>query len=228
MQNMSMKKLLFIFGGFLLAIVLVTVVIASVAAKKNTGPHAVEHHPQRAVARAETASMPVVTDTSFGTVNPTPNALSGVPAVAPTVVRFNAPDAAINAAAAASATAANAKVDDELADHETRISALEAQRANARPNGTARPHHTSPSQRDQHLLSREAQEALMHPPQPNRVATDYRTLAVVGDRAWVAAPDGTTESVVVGDELPRPRVKAIRADTGAVITSSDTTVPSGH
>ncbi len=223
MQNMTMKKLLFVFGGFMLAIIVITAVIAALTAKKSTAPHAVQRHAQQH-GSAEPASAPVL-DASFGTVSPSP-APAYAPATAPRVVPIQAPAAA---SAASASDQSLAKVDTELSDHEARITALESQRAaSGKPAHASTSRPTSARVRDSRLLSREAEQELLHPTPPNRVASDYHTLAVVGDRAWVSAKDGATESVVVGDELPRPRVKAIRADTGAVLTSSDTTVPPGH
>ena len=223
MQNMSMKKLLLIFGGFMLAIVLVTAVIASQTMKKSGAPHPVQRHTQTSFNQAEPASSPISIDPSFGTVNPAPP----VALTAASAPRL----AAVDAAPAASAAAANDqhlnRLDGEVSDHETRIAALEAQRTPpARNSRTGAARHTQ--SRDGHLLSRDAAQELLHPTQPTKVATDYHTLAIVGERAWVSAHDGTTESVVVGDELPRARVKAVQAASGAVITSSDITVPSGH
>jgi hypothetical protein len=223
MQNMSMKKLLLMFGGFMLAIVLVTAVIASQTMKKSTAPHAVQRHAQAEFAQDARASSPVSIDPSFGTINPTPP-MAVAPASTPRL-------AAIEPAQAASAPPANEQhfrqLDGEISDHESRITALEAQRA--APVKTARAGAGQrPRSHEGHLLSVDATQELLRQARPTKVATDYHTLAVVGERAWVSAQDGTTESVVVGDELPRVRIKAVQAASGAVITSSDITVPSGH
>ena len=58
--------------------------------------------------------------------------------------------------------------------------------------------------------------------QPRELA-GYKSMAVVGNRAWIQLPDGAEQSVATGDAVPapRPRIRAVDSANGVVITSSD-------
>lgn len=51
----------------------------------------------------------------------------------------------------------------------------------------------------------------------------YKSMAVVSNRAWIAAPDGNEDSLVKGEQIPapRPRIRSMNVDSGIVITTSD-------
>ena len=56
-----------------------------------------------------------------------------------------------------------------------------------------------------------------------RELTGYKSMAVVGNRAWIQLPDGAEQSVAAGDAVPAPRarIRAVDSANGVVITSSD-------
>jgi hypothetical protein len=126
-----------------------------------------------------------------------------------------------------------ASIDAQLGSIKTQLAALEAKRDSAPPrqqvstvsHSTPRPHvtsnHRARPQHEKKQLASASPEP--QPAQPARVSTAYKAMAVVGDRAWVRASDGSEDSVTNGDSLPvaRPRVRSIDQSNGIVITSSD-------
>lgn len=58
---------------------------------------------------------------------------------------------------------------------------------------------------------------------PKKELTGYKFMAIVGNRAWIKTPTGTEDTVISGDTMPmsKARVRSVDTTTGVVITTSD-------
>lgn len=214
MKNLSLPKLLGLFGGFLAGVL----VVAAIVVRGGHGgvrpvTTKVYHHERPVASRPD-----LVPPTAAAMGDPYgPSSQRPAPAVprsAPTdegtrVVADISPPSLPPTASCAPATDPMPQVnalDGRLAALTARVGALEASAAEAavRSRSIARPVR----------------------PKTQASMDGYKTMAVVGDRAWVRMPDGTEESATKGDALPRPRVRSVSHDTGIIITSTDERIDS--
>jgi hypothetical protein len=259
-MNLSFGKIMAIFGGFLMVILIGTIVVAKLAgrAPKAVTTKTYQHNtpasappasappasapPASAAPRPAPAPVTAEQGTAAPNVNPQPaeaNAPAAMPPAATMATNANAP--AIQAAGTPAAAApmqvgqggaANpadvmqklSNIDNKLAELTSRIAVLEAKKT---PATEAAPHHAGAS-----ATHRKTARRTPAKPQPVEVADNtsekqspalagYKTMAVVGNRAWIRTSEGVEDSVTVGDPLPRPRVRSIDRDKGVVIMSSD-------
>ncbi|WP_298601388.1 hypothetical protein [uncultured Zoogloea sp.] len=104
-------------------------------------------------------------------------------------------------------------IDNSLSSLDARVTALEGKRAGT--SSTARKTSTP----------RTTQAAAKKPAEDKEKSLSdmpgYKSMAVVSNRAWVAAPDGNEDSVTKGELLPRARVRSMNVETGVVVTTTD-------
>ncbi|MEM8515162.1 hypothetical protein RCH14_004522 [Massilia sp. MP_M2] len=232
MKNMSFGKLLGIFGGFLVVILIGAVVFMKMSQTK-AGPsivtktyapaqaQTVPNDPavlgQQAIqAPTQAALSPQQTITPAAESNPTAQATQGLgtQAVYPEASQQDMPRRL-------------ASIDSQLASIQSRLAAVEAKRESAQTSPSSG--HTKPpraARRVSHAQSSsKAAEASKRTSEPRRLSPqpqEVKALAVVGNRAWVRGADGAEDSVTAGDPLPiaRPRVHSVDAANGVVIMSS--------
>lgn len=224
MKNMSFGKMMALFGGFVLLLIVCAVVIIKLTAKapvaaqvttKKYTPPARTDHPV-----AEQSALQVPGESTPGARNsgsvplPAPAGANasqavGVPApqpvnTTPVIVadvkpHLNSLDASVN------------QLEARVLALENRQRAIAAAPASARP---ARVHRVPAKAKPVLVQERVAAKPLT--PMPG-----YKSMAVIGNRAWLATPDGHEESVSAGDPVPRPRVRSLDKETGVVVTTSD-------
>lgn len=191
-KSMSFPKMLGIFGGF----VVLLIVIAVVLIKMNQKSPSVTQRPAASkIAKAReaqaAASAPVEQQVVF---QPTP--------AAPPPPQPQPPVAMVP----------TAEVDRRFDGVETAVTSLDTrvtELENARKASAAR---ASASQIKKRVSDKDRNLAEL---------PGYKSLAVVGNRAWVATPDGVEDSVTKGDVVPKMRVRTMNVETGVVVTSTD-------
>lgn len=232
MKNMSFGKMMGLFGGFLLLmIVCAFVIIKFTAGGASQGPQVTtkRYNPpaQPAVAPSQSGQ------TSVAAVVPAGSAIA-VPAGS-TATMVNGPAVAGHALSTTGAhqvviPATPGAINDVNQNHnianvsaavinlDARVAALEAGRA--RIDTTTKGPHPLPLRRVR--KSKPAVKVVVvREVTPLTQMRGYKAMAVVGGRAWVSAPDGSEESVLVGEAIPHTRVRAVSKDTGMVITTND-------
>lgn len=235
MKNMSFGKLLGIFAGFLLVILIGAVAIMKMSQKKGansvvtktyapaetqvanqpaapTAPVAPEQQVAQIPAQAGPAQAALPSQqnaTPAASSNPREQHPAGLGAQALYVEPAQQQDVALRLAS----------IDSKLESIQSRLAAVEGkcgssmtakdQRSPATPQRTAKR-----VPREQH--SNKVAAA------PRQTSSEVKALAVVGNRAWVRGTDGAEDSVTTGDTLPavRPRVHSVDASNGVVIMSS--------
>jgi hypothetical protein len=218
MKNMSMGKLLAIFGGFFLVIIIGAIVAVKIANNKKNSPDTVVKHKTAAVEVATPTPLPAST----------PEVMHPTSASAP--AEFIASGSAIqplptfqaqtntttqqgqnNGSGGVTAEIASqraATLESSISNHEERIAALEA-RTKSSTTKSVRSYKRPSS-------SKASEIAINLTPR-----TDYKVNAVVGKRAFLTLPDGSNDSALVGEALPSPvRIKTVDRNDAAVITTS--------
>jgi hypothetical protein len=203
MKNMSFGKMVGIFAGFLVLMVIVAVVIIKMNQKSgNSAPQVVTktHAKREQPVEAKNTAQPTV---------PTVAEQAMQPATAVTVI--TAPAVAVPA----DLVQRLSNTDITLSNLEARIAALESLRSTPTAAGVQK----APRRRAAMVVSAaptsEIQEKL-----PTTL-TGYKSLAVVNNRAWVAAPDGFEGSAIKGDALPNVRIRSMSVESGVVVTTND-------
>ena len=243
-KNMSFGKMLGLFAGFLVLMIVVAVVIVKMNQKGANTPgkqvvtKTYKQRDQQAGATAPTASEPVAAQPGMGeqqaTFQPTPQTGAAVTSQA---VAGQGVAMAQGVGSAATAAAGNqmmglpapqqgavtnvpvdlgqrlTNIDNSLSNLDARVTALEGKRAGT--STTARKPTTH----------RTTQAAAKKPAEDKEKSLSdmpgYKSMAVVSNRAWVAAPDGNEDSVTKGELLPRARVRSMNVETGIVVTTTD-------
>jgi hypothetical protein len=223
MRNLSLAKLLGFFGGFLLVILVLAVVIVKATRTGTTQPVTTKvYHPD------EKLDMPVETPpvdpqgvaVAVQNVIPAP-ALSTKPgamspaaiAAAPPAIDPGPGNPPLEVGAPSEAASHLMSLDSQFDNLSARVSALEAKVA-ARSNS---PRNSVPRVRAaavQQPTDEQREQSLSQ-------LADYKSMAVVGDRAWVRTADGVEDSASPGERLPGLRVRTIHRDTSVIITSTD-------
>lgn len=219
MKNLSLPKLLGLFGGFLAIVLVIAVIVVSAGRQGGAQPLTtkVYHHDELTA-----APTPDSVPTLAATGNPSrPTSVTAAPAagrsaLSDEVMRATAGTAPPPAPASSCAPALDpmprlSALDGRLEGLTARVGALEASAAvttalqRAREAGAVR----SPT--------------VARPVRAKALTTmpGYKAMAVVGERAWVRMSDGTEDSATTGDALPRPRVQSVSHDMGIIITSTD-------
>jgi hypothetical protein len=217
MKNLSLPKLLGFFGGFLLLLLVITVVAARAHQRGvASGPRITKVYAPHELPPAPVAPAPPPTSSAVTQSTPTSGvsaARADTEAAAPTEI----PPAPKPFAAQDPMMAHLAALDSALEETNSRLATLESTLVHPAP--TPRPRAAA---RQVPSIAREATPVRSDP--VLAVAAGYKTLAVVGHRAWFQGPDGGEDSASAGDPLPVPRVRLVRPETGVVITSGDQTV----
>lgn len=232
MKNMSFGKLMGIFGGFLVVILIGAVAFMKMSqtngrpsvvtktyapAQTQTAPNDPAALGQQAIQAPTQAALPQQqTMTVASESNPTAQATPGLgtQAVYPEGAQQDMPRRL-------------ASIDSQLASIQSRLAAVEAKREPAQVS-TSSGHTTSTraARRVNHAQSSsKAAAASKRTSEPRRLSPqpqEVKALAVVGNRAWVRGADGAEDSVTAGDPLPtpRPRVHSVDATNGVVIMSA--------
>lgn len=241
-KNMSFGKMLGLFAGFLVLMIVAAVIIVKMNQKGANAPgkqvttKTYKQRDQQAGATAPTASEPVAaqpgaagTGEQQATFQPTPQtgqAVAGQGVAMAQGVGSAATAAAGNQMMGLPAPQQGAvtnvpvdlgqrltNIDNSLSNLDARVTALEGKRAGT--SATARKPTTH----------RTTQAAAKKPAEDKEKSLSdmpgYKSMAVVSNRAWVAAPDGNEDSVTKGELLPRARVRSMNVETGIVVTTTD-------
>lgn len=217
MKNMSFAKMMAIFGGFVLLLIVCAVMIIKM---NNTAPAApqVTIKKYKAPAQADNASGSAQQPQARPYGASAPAATAEQPVIAPMAVNnpMVAPTGPMPAELAQVKPKLNS-LDASVSELNIRVSALEnRQLAAATAVATApRAAHAIPVRRKAAPLTERTQIV------PTTPMPGYKSLAVIGNRAWVRGADGTEDSVAAGDVVPRARVRTMDNETGVVITTTD-------
>lgn len=228
MKNMSFGKMMALFGGFVLLLVICAVVIIKMTAKAPQAPQVTTKKytaPPRAArdeVRAQRAERQAGAAAADGAV-PAPDAagVQASPAATPANQLLAMPS---GPGAAKPVVLADVKphlssLDASVGELNVRVAALEnRQLAAAAAPRAATPRPVAHRMRSAAVQQRPAVAPAVVPTTP---LPGYKALAVVGNRAWVSMPDGAEDSVSAGEPVPRARVRSLDKDTGMVITTSD-------
>lgn len=247
MKNMSFGKMLGLFAGFLVLMIVVAVVIVKMNQKSANTPgkqvvtKTYKQRDQQAGAAAPAASEPVALQPGAAGTGEQQAAFQPVPqngaAVTGQAVAGQGVAMAQGVGTAATAAAGNqmmglptpqqgavtnvpvdlgqrlTNIDNSLSSLDARVTALEGKRAGT--SSTARKASTH----------RTTQAAAKKPAEDKEKSLSdmpgYKSMAVVSNRAWVAAPDGNEDSVTKGELVPRARVRSMNVETGVVVTTTD-------
>lgn len=223
MKNLSFGKMLAMFGGFILLLIVCAVVIIKLTAKAPAAPQVTTKKytpPARTDNRvAEQTDLQIpdgngparqalsdpqapVAGTNRTQKQGTPAALPANPT--PVIVADVKPH--LNS------------LDASVTELEARVVALEnRQHAIVTPQAAARP----AAVRRTAAKSKPVPVREVVPAKPLTPLPGYKSMAVIGNRAWLATPDGQEDSVSAGDPIPRPRVRSLDKETGVVVTTSD-------
>jgi hypothetical protein len=218
MKNLSFPKLLGIFGGFLLIILVIAAIAVSAGRHGGAQPLTtkVYHHDPATAAPTPEAVPPAVAP-----IGPPSRPTSPMVAAARTEVADELTPATASIAppsVPAASCAPEADVTPRLSTLDGRLDALTVR------VGALEAAETAALQRSRTTRAaplRNAPSARSVRPKALTTLDGYKTMAIVSDRAWVRMPDGTEDSATTGDALPRPRVRSVTQDTGVVITSTD-------
>lgn len=247
-KNMSFGKMLGLFAGFLVLMIVVAVVIVKMNQKSANTPgkqvvtKTYKQRDQQAGAAAPAASEPVALQPGAAGTGEQQAAFQPVPqngaAVTGQAVAGQGVAVAQGVGSAATAAAGNqmmglpapqqaaavtnvpvdlgqrlTNIDNSLSSLDARVTALEGKRAGT--SSTARKPSTH----------RTTQAAAKKPAEDKEKSLSdmpgYKSMAVVSNRAWVAAPDGNEDSVTKGELVPRARVRSMNVETGVVVTTTD-------
>jgi len=228
LKNMSFGKMLGLFAGFLVLMIVVAVVIVKMNQKDANMPgkqvitKTYKQRDEQAGAAASTGSEPAIQQSAqAGTgdqqakLQPAPqttaagNQMMGLPVPQ----QAGMPPAATTTNAPVDLGQRLANIDHSLSSLDARVTALEGKGAGtnstARKSGTHRTTHAKKKK-----LAEDKEKPLTDMP-------GYKSMAVVNNRAWVTAPDGNEDSVTKGELLPRARVRSMNIETGVVVTTTD-------
>lgn len=248
-KNMSFGKMLGLFAGFLVLMIVVAVVIVKMNQKGANTPgkqvvtKTYKQRDQQAGATAPTASEPVAAQSGAAGTGEQQATFQPVPqngaAVTGQAVAGQGVAMAQGVGSAATAAAGNqmmglpapqqgavtnvpvdlgqrlTNIDNSLTNLDARVTALEGKRAGT--STTARKpstHRTTQAAAKKPAPVEDKEKSLSDMP-------GYKSMAVVSNRAWVAAPDGNEDSVTKGELLPRARVRSMNVETGVVVTTTD-------
>ncbi len=242
-KNMSFGKMMGLFAGFLVLMIVVAVVIVKMNQKSANTPgkqvvtKTYKQRDQQAGAAAPAASEPVALQPGAAGTGEQQAAFQPVPQNGAAVAGQGVA-VAQGVGSAATAAAGNqmmglpapqqaaavtnvpvdlgqrlTNIDNSLSSLDARVTALEGKRAGT--SSTARKTSTP----------RTTQAAAKKPAEDKEKSLSdmpgYKSMAVVSNRAWVAAPDGNEDSVTKGELLPRARVRSMNVETGVVVTTTD-------
>ncbi|MDB6010857.1 MAG: Type secretion protein DotF [Gammaproteobacteria bacterium] len=219
MKNLSLKKLLGLFGGFLAVVLLIAVIIVRAGREGGAQPRATKvYHHELTAAPTPDPLPPTVAATGYRSG---PTSLTAAPADARSVLTDeltraatgNTPPPALVASCAPAVDLMPrlGALDGRLEGLAARVGVLEASAA-----------VTAALQREREAVAVRSPTAA-RPVRAKALTTlpGYKAMAVVGERAWVRMPDGTEDSATTGEALARPRVRSVSHDTGIIITSTD-------
>jgi|GEM_PF-1803037 len=254
MKNLSFGKLIAIFGGFVVLIMIAVVVVMIANKKKNGGVPIItkryntadvqaQNQPPAQPAQPQPQPQPQRAPEAQQAALQAPNATGATQSTAQPPAAYQGAVQAAQSASAGASTAAQGDVGQQLASIDTkltqfnaRITALEAGHVATGANlgsGTAKtgaaPHARGHAVPTHHASKPRAQPVPDDENEPvMREATGYKSMAVVGNRAWVDTPDGREVNVAPGEQIPqpRPRVRSVDPNTGIVIMSSDERIES--
>jgi hypothetical protein len=228
MQNLSTGKLIAIFVGFLLAVGGAAVFIMKSTAQsgENTTVTVTKKHHRVEQARADVEAPAAQAQASSASI-PTTDQMMGL---APTVAAATPQDAASNAAP--QATQAQAPASNAIAMQSPSGAAV-ASNATASPvaaSNSAGCRNKAVTQTQAPRVKRHKSNAVAKKPATKTEAErelvrmdGYKTMAVVGHRAWIVDPDGTPDNVANGEEVhAKPmRVRSVDKESSVVITTTD-------
>jgi hypothetical protein len=236
MKNLTFGKMMGLFAGFIVLMIVVGLVVAKMSQKgvSQQVQSKVYHHnkPQQvadAASKAQAASQapasapqqaafqPIAIDTPAA--GPAGLSTTQAPQPAPIAPIQQMPVQTAPQMASVDVSQHLANIDTSVSGLDSRVSALESGRGVTSATGAGRKvatHHKAKN-------ATRAPAALQTTAsvKPAEDLSGYKTMAVVSHRAWIKAPDGTEDSVVQGDALPRAKVKSVNVDTGVVITTTD-------
>lgn len=249
-KSMSFGKLLAIFGGFFVLMLVGTVLVMKGANKSapsvvtktyapaenqaapTPAPAPEQHNPQIAEAmkaqEAAQAQAQAQSQAALQRPQSAPQSPDVSPAASAAASPANAAPAVVTLAASSQQDIAQrlVSIDSQLASIQTRLATVEGKRqaGSGAANGSPVVSRAKPVRRVQ--TSYKPSKPSIQPGEEMRPASkssEVKALAVVGNRAWVRGADGLEESITTGDTMPvpRPRVRSMDASTGVVIMSSD-------
>ena len=214
MKKLSLPTLLGMFGGFLVLMLVIALVATRTRHQGPAQPLITKVYPSRQVpslGQPLRAASPAAND---------PNTV--VPPAGTTAASSMEPESAHpaeecnpkGAATEEKMLAHLAALDHTFEETTSRVAAIEAKLVTLTPVPRATVKARVPSAAE--LARSQAPHESTLPS-----ASGYKTMAVVGDRAWVRTGDGLEDSATPGDALPVPRVRVVHPETGVIITSSD-------
>lgn len=240
MKDMSFGKMLGLFGGFLLLMVVVAVVIVKMNAKGgNSGgkPVTTKTFQKQPVAEAPavdpaTQAAPAGQGNEQAVFQPMGNNQATLQAAG----QGAAQGVAQGAASAINPLAAHqvpqvvpndlgqhlSSIDTTLEQLDARLAALESKRSPGMGRiGTG--NGATQKSGQQATAGKSKSTKAVEETAGTTELPGYKSMAVVANRAWVAAPDGNEDSMVKGEPIPapRPRVRSMNVDSGVVITTTD-------
>ena len=224
MKNMSFGKMMAIFGGFVVLLIIITVVIikmtagrppaAQVTMKKYQPTPQVEtpaHQPEQV---AEVA--PLAAGQPLQAARQQPAADMGIDQTTGTAQ----PDTKTAPVVLADVKPHLSSLDASINELQTRVTALENRPRSETSATTNAPPTRRPNQKPR-PASTKVVVVREVPVTPITPLLGYKSMAVIGNRAWVATPDGQEDSASPGEPLPNLRVRSLNKETGVVITTSD-------
>lgn len=241
MKNLSFGKILAIFGGFMVVCLIGAIVAVKMSSKGTSAAPVITKRyspeesaqppaqvPQQAPAAPQAALHPsVAAAASAGPVAASQPSAAPQQAMPTTTVSAASTQAAASASPMSTSTGdlgqQLASIDSKLVQFNARLSALEAGKGTVGASAAAvrtHSHRVAPVRTKRVEVKA---EEIVEMPKPIKDATGYKSMAVVGNRAWVAGMDGNEESVTAGEAIPspRPRVRSVDPNTGVVIMTSD-------
>lgn len=218
MKNMSFGKMMAVFGGFVLLLIVCAVVIIKMSAKapdapeittkKYTAPPRAARDEPRDARQTGSANGPIANASGTTTTPALPaNQMLGMPTAMP---------AGAQPVVLTDVKPHLSSLDASVDQLNVRVSALENRQLAAM---APQPRAAAPRQ----AVPRSKSVVVQSKPVvvPTTPLPGYKSMAVVGNRAWVSMPNGAEDSVSAGDPVPRARVRALDRETGVVITTAD-------
>lgn len=222
MRNMSFGKMLGLFAGFLLIVAIGAAVFIKMNQKgvSKTLVTTKKYNQREDVASASASAV------SFATKEATTaseTASQPASSVANNYADKNQPFANLSAINNPGTAQGATSIESRVANLDARVIALENKLLESKVAGTK----TSVNRIQNRRTSNERNNAETRVG-VKKVTTlqGYKAMAVVGGRAWVAAPGGNEDSLIKGDELPQIRVHSTNVTTGVVMTTSDQRIES--
>jgi hypothetical protein len=233
-KGMSFGKLLAIFGGGMLVLMIGTVVALKAIQAGKQSSKVIRHNVQEADI---STSAPIALEPMITVERPTASSQAS------SATATSIASASMNAASASTTMPTTMPkeaiqlIGSTLNDHEMRIRALEESRV--RVKGIQKRRHAIAKRRDanrhEEITSTvttkknpSSGEITLIDTTPASDLSGYRVEATVGKRAWVTTPNGLT-TVTVNDAIPsRSRIKTVDRDAGEVTTSDNQIIRSAH